>query len=238
MLDATFGWEPERPKDRAEARGQREFRAHARRYDAEVLTLLCPDWRAPMLVLDADTLEVAYANIKALDLAKRRSPFAFPRGVLELRPRSASERLRAALRRALDSDLGNSTLIVDDDIDGLTYGLRLCVPQGFMREVLRQRIANGERLVVVEMTSGHMSLSGRDLAALGDAFGLTVAETRILALIAEGLSLSEIATRRGVGIETVRHQCKRLLDKTRSRRQSDLVKLVVALCGLDAEAAV
>jgi DNA-binding CsgD family transcriptional regulator len=211
--------------------------ARGPRLDSEVLALLCPDWRAPMLVLDADTLEIAYANTRALDLAKQRHPFAVHCGVLELASRDASRRLHAALRRTIDNELSTSTLIVDDGEHGLTYGLRICLPQGFMREVLVRRIENGHRLVVVEMTSGHLSLSGADVSALGDAFGLTSAETRILALIADGLSLNEIATLRGVGIETVRHQCKRLLDKTRSRRQSDLVKLVVALCAQDDEAA-
>jgi DNA-binding CsgD family transcriptional regulator len=217
--------------------GVHRIEARAPALDAEVLALLCPDWRAPMLVLDADTLEIAYANIRALDLAKQRHPFTVRRGVLELGAHEASRRLRAALKRAVDNDLSTSTLIVDDGAHGLTYGLRLCLPQGFMREVLERRIENGDRLVVVEMTSGHLSLSGAEVWALGDAFGLTSAETRILALIADGLSLNEIAALRGVGIETVRHQCKRLLDKTRSRRQSDLVKLVVALCARDEEAA-
>ena len=42
-----------------------------------------------------------------------------------------------------------------------------------------------------------------------------------------------VAELRGVELETVRNQNKKLLGKTRSRRQSDLVKLVVALCGRD-----
>jgi DNA-binding CsgD family transcriptional regulator len=216
-------------------RGRADPLPKPKRLDADVLALLCPDWRVPILVLDADTLEVAYANMRALDRSKRHAPFAFPRGVLEFGSRAASRRLQDALRRAVDNDLGTSTLIIDDEEHGRTYGLRICLPQGFMREVLKRRIENGDRLVVVEVTSGHLSLSGADLAALGDAFRLTAAETRILALLAEGFSLSEIAALRSVCIETVRHQCKRLLEKTRSRRQSDLVKLVVALCAQDAE---
>ncbi|HVY50252.1 MAG TPA: helix-turn-helix transcriptional regulator [Devosia sp.] len=210
---------------------------HQPNLDAELLALLCPDWRPPMLVLNADTLEVAYANIRALDAAKRRYPFAFRQGLLELGSREDSQRLRAALIRVLDTDLSTCTIIVDDPQFGPTYGLRLCLPQGFMREVLERRVENGNRLVVVEVTTGRLSLSGEDLASLGAAFGLTAAETQILAHLAEGLSLSEIAAIRRVGIETVRHQCKRLLDKTRSRRQSDLVKLVVALCAHEGEVA-
>ena len=81
-----------------------------------------------------------------------------------------------------------------------------------------------------EVATGRMVLSRTDLNALGEAFGLTVAETNILGLLGQGRSLGEIAAIRGVEFETVRGQCKLLLAKTRSRKQSDLVKLVVALC--------
>jgi DNA-binding CsgD family transcriptional regulator len=110
------------------------------------------------------------------------------------------------------------------------------VPQGFMRDVLRRRVHGGDRIVVLEVTTGQQALSRGDLTALGEAFGLTLAEISILALLGQGQSLAEIASTRGVEIDTVRGQCKLLLSKTRSRRQSDLVKLVVALCAQDAAA--
>ena len=78
-----------------------------------------------------------------------------------------------------------------------------------------------------------MEVARDNLAALAEAFGLTLAEMSVLALLGQGHSLAEIASARGVEIDTVRGQCKLLLSKTRSRRQSDLVKLVVALCAHD-----
>ena len=140
------------------------------------------------------------------------------------------------MHTALYRDLTKSTIVIDDQERKQTYCVRICVPQGFMRDVLRRRVHNGDRVVVLEVTSSRQALSRSDLTALGEAFGLTHAETSILALLGQGRSLAEIASTRGVEIETVRSQCKLLFGKTRSRRQSDLVKLVVALCTEEAGA--
>ena len=58
------------------------------------------------------------------------------------------------------------------------------------------------------------------------AFRLSPGEARIATALAEGLVLREIAQRHGVTYETVRTQLRRLMDKTGSRRQADLVRLV------------
>jgi len=202
-------------------------------FDSEVLALLCPDWHDAMLVVDAQTHEVAYANVPALEMLKRGHPLNITGGRLELGGVHGTDQLGDALSQIVAADLPRTSLIVDDQSHGMTYGLRLCLPQGFLRDVLRRNLARGDRLVVLEVVTGKMALSLSDLAALGSAFGLTSAELSVLSLLAEGRSLHEIAELRGVELETVRNQNKKLLGKTRSRRQSDLVKLVVALCGRD-----
>lgn len=234
LLDSTNARE-----NPAAVRAERGLRLGLARtnMDAELLALLCPDWRNAMLVLDADTMTVAYANIAALELLKQRQIMLVNRGALEVSSRHDSQRLQETLARALAEDIGISSVVIDDATHGLTYCLRICVPQGFLRDVMDRRLQNTGRLVVLEVTSARMVPSNSDLRALGEAFGLTLAETSILALLGQGRSLGEISRLRGVGIETVRHQCKRLLEKTRSRRQSDLVKLVVGLCGQDVFAA-
>jgi len=205
--------------------------------DIEVLALLCPDWRGAMLVLDADTRAVAYANIGAIEMFKRRAPLYVDRGRLELNSPRGAQRLTETLENAVSKDISKSAIIIDDASGDLTANVRIYLPQGFMRDLLRRTLHGTGRLAVLEVTTGRTSLSRADLNAMGEAFGLTVAETSILALIGQGRSLGEIADIRGVEFETVRGQCKLLLAKTRCRRQSDLVKLVVALCAQDAAAA-
>lgn len=59
--------------------------------------------------------------------------------------------------------------------------------------------------------------------AVMSLFGLTPAEAQLAIALSHGLSLTEYAAQRGVSVGTVRIQSKRILDKTDSRRQSDLV---------------
>jgi DNA-binding CsgD family transcriptional regulator len=221
----------------AERRGPVNRSPDARRNpktDTEVLALLCPDWRNAMFVLDVEALTVAYANIRATKMFNRRYPLFVSHGRLELTLRHGTEWLRTRLQRVLSDDIGQTTIIVDDDLRGLTYSIRIGLPQGFTRDVLHRNIENGARLVVLEVASGNRAPSRNDLDALAAAFELTSAETAILALLSQGRSVVEIAGLRGVAFSTVRNQCKQLLSKTRSRRQSDLVKLVMTLCNYDA----
>jgi len=59
------------------------------------------------------------------------------------------------------------------------------------------------------------------------SYGLSPAETRIARLLCHGKSLDEIAEESGVSRETVRTHAKHLLAKTGTRRQSDLVSLLL-----------
>jgi DNA-binding CsgD family transcriptional regulator len=59
--------------------------------------------------------------------------------------------------------------------------------------------------------------------------GLTRAEAEVAIAIGEGAALAEVAEARGVSIHTVRQQVKSALSKTGGRRQSDLVRTVLAL---------
>lgn len=63
-------------------------------------------------------------------------------------------------------------------------------------------------------------------ATLQALFGLTVAEARVAAAVADGLSTAEIALSVGVQINTVQAHLKRLLSKTGTARQARLVSLL------------
>jgi DNA-binding CsgD family transcriptional regulator len=64
---------------------------------------------------------------------------------------------------------------------------------------------------------------------LARVYRLTPAETRLAAVLAQGLCLSEAGARFGVSANTVRTQLKSLFAKTGTRRQSDLVRLLLTL---------
>lgn len=96
------------------------------------------------------------------------------------------------------------------------------------------------------LTAGHMSAAEpRAVAALtfyhprsappvdeqvlAAAFDLTPAECRIAHLLAEGLTQKEIAARVGVQHDTVRKQLQSVFQKTATRRQPDLLRLLLHL---------
>ena len=69
--------------------------------------------------------------------------------------------------------------------------------------------------------------AGVKLPPLARRFGLTGAEAGVLHELSSGASAKEIAQRRQVQVSTVRTQIRGLLEKTGSRRQADLVRLLL-----------
>ncbi len=68
-------------------------------------------------------------------------------------------------------------------------------------------------------------------------YGLTPAEAELVALLAAGRSLEEAAAERGVTISTIRSQLKQVFLKTQTKRQGQLVRLVLTgVAGIQDEA--
>ena len=68
-----------------------------------------------------------------------------------------------------------------------------------------------------------------DSSLLYAVFGLTPAECRIATLLAEGLSLKQIAQAQGTQPETVRKQLQSIYQKTSTNRQPELIRLLLHL---------
>lgn len=68
-----------------------------------------------------------------------------------------------------------------------------------------------------------------DADLLYAVFGLTPAECRIAILLAEGLSLKQIAQAQGTQHETVRKQLRSIYQKTATNRQPELIRLLLHL---------
>ncbi len=75
--------------------------------------------------------------------------------------------------------------------------------------------------------------SGRSTTAevLEDLYELTHSEAQIVRLIAQGMSLEEAATARGVSMNTARSHLKHAFAKTGTGRQSELLRLVISGVG-------
>ena len=68
-----------------------------------------------------------------------------------------------------------------------------------------------------------------DPAVAGEALGLTGTESRVAVLLAEGMSVREIAAAMGPKESTIRWHVKRMFAKHGLSRQADLVRLVLSL---------
>jgi DNA-binding CsgD family transcriptional regulator len=79
-------------------------------------------------------------------------------------------------------------------------------------------------LYVSDLESGAL----RRREALRELYGLTEAETQLVELLCQGSSLDEAADARGVTMNTARSQLKQVFAKTRTSRQSELVRLVIS----------
>lgn len=69
-------------------------------------------------------------------------------------------------------------------------------------------------------------------ALMRQIYGLTPAEARLADRLLEGLDVREIAEQSGITLETARFHVKRVLAKTGSRRQAELMRLMLSLPGL------
>ncbi|MBI1815373.1 MAG: helix-turn-helix transcriptional regulator [Deltaproteobacteria bacterium] len=66
-----------------------------------------------------------------------------------------------------------------------------------------------------------------DVGMLRQWFGLTPAEARLAVVLAQGHSLAEGLDRLGVGVNTARTQLKAIFGKTGTKRQAELVRLLL-----------
>jgi DNA-binding CsgD family transcriptional regulator len=119
---------------------------------------------------------------------------------------------------------------------GLHAGGVLCLPRASGRTPLRVIVAPRLRwtdpatpdayavIVFVTDPDRQLTVAETDLRAL---FDLTPAEARLVAALAEGETVTDLATRLAVQPGTIRKQLRVVFEKTRTRRQADLVRLVL-----------
>jgi DNA-binding CsgD family transcriptional regulator len=90
------------------------------------------------------------------------------------------------------------------------------------------QIADGDSSALVFVSDPSSSPRPRT-ALMRQLYGLTPAEGRVADLLLEGFDVREVAGRLGISLETCRFHVKRILVKTGTRRQSELMRLMVSL---------
>ena len=167
-------------------------------------------------VLACDTrLRVHWMNSDARQVLACSDVLALCRGSLTCTSRSDHDKLRALVEGRID----RAVISLGGDGRSLLH-VRIQAPAQDVGQ-----FARGSELVLLAITRPDhvVSYDPQDIALL---FGLTTTEAALAASLATGTSVSEFAAERGVAEGTARTHLKRVLGKTGSARQSDLVRRI------------
>jgi DNA-binding CsgD family transcriptional regulator len=181
--------------------------------------------QAPLLLLGANG-RVIHANAEADRLLREADGLSAGRDGLRAATPALSARLRGVLVRAAGSSgtpgvSGALHLHRQSGKPDLVLVAIPARPRSFGADI-------GRASVVVQITDP-LTRATPDPAILADAFDLTPSEAILATDLLCGLSVGEVATRRGRSVATVRSHLASLLAKTGTARQSDLVRLLSRL---------
>ncbi|MCA3183422.1 helix-turn-helix transcriptional regulator [Cupriavidus sp.] len=187
-----------------------------------------------VMVLQAD-MRVRYANSWAEALVQADSNLALDNGVLCAQPESLQSVLTKLLENAVQG--GRHGGAAAGSWMHITSGGQP-VPIIVMPLVSRQPVEGPWQLPMAMMLLGNSeSRSVLDAGVLTSLFGLSRKESIIAIRLAAGETLNEIAEREFLSPHTVRVHIRDTLRKTGTHRQSELVRLLHLLPGVDLERA-
>lgn len=174
--------------------------------------------RIPLaLILVRGNGRIVYANTRAERLVTAGQVLGRgPRGILHAGRRDDTEALLNTVAACARGDPGTEGAIALHAADGGAPASVIVVPAG--------QAAQGAALFIAEPDSG-VTIDAKRLAGL---YGLTRSEARILARLACGETVDQIAKAGGHQLSTIRSQLKSVFAKTGTRRQPDLIKLVLS----------
>jgi DNA-binding CsgD family transcriptional regulator len=97
---------------------------------------------------------------------------------------------------------------------------------------MQQSPGNGDELKIMAILCDPGCYSEEQWGAFQELFSLTAAELRLCLALADGLSLAEYGHKYDVTDNTARSQLKKVFEKTNTRRQGDLMRLIFLLTRL------
>jgi DNA-binding CsgD family transcriptional regulator len=176
------------------------------------------------VLLVTEDCEVLFGNAKAEDFIRRRIGLAYNRRRLVANDRAANQRLRNLVREGATTALGRAegggTLELPREDTGRSLILHI-VPIAPQRTwAILDRDIPAAAIFALDPSADLLARVRR----FGTIFGLTAAETRVLAEIIGGSRIRTAARNLRVAEGTLRTHVKRILSKTGVTRQSELVR--------------
>jgi DNA-binding CsgD family transcriptional regulator/PAS domain-containing protein len=177
-----------------------------------------------MLLLDRAG-HVVFANAAADALLRAADGLAVSRGKLTTLDRTASRRLEALLVQTARADGGAGTLRVPRP-SGQTALALLAMP---LRRLTLDALLMPEQPAVLLCVTDPASRHHPPAALLASLFGLTTAESELAARLLAGFDLRAIAEDTERSINTIRNLLARVMAKTETNRQSELMRVLSVL---------
>lgn len=175
---------------------------------------------AGVVLVDGDG-GIVHANRPAERMMRHGHPIRAVRGRLSAAEADASEHLRQVIDLAVhrDGEIGADGIGLALMAEGNPAAVAHVLP--LSGGEVRMRLMPRACAAVFVSPGVEPARGGIDAFAKG--WGLTRAETRLLRRLARGQSLAEAASSLDIGLTTAKTHLSRILDKTGSRRQADLI---------------
>jgi DNA-binding CsgD family transcriptional regulator len=184
------------------------------------------DHLSTALVLVDATARVMFANCNARAVLNCRDGLAICRGELIAQEGIARAALRAMLAAAINPGIGRGK----SNARAMLISRATKRPLQMVAVPLRpETCATPKKAVAAVFITDPDQRPPARPEMLRALFDLTAAEAKLATILLGGKSLSEAADENGVGRETVRSQLKSIFLKTGTRRQSELMALLVRL---------
>jgi DNA-binding CsgD family transcriptional regulator len=176
----------------------------------------------PFLLTDARG-RVLYGNSAAKQATGSKDGIAIASGQLTL----TSQRSRAAFAKIIENvatGRGGSFCRVEVGRPSDKPPYRVLLMSVPSSEGLPRGLSQPAAIVLIVDTDARFEL---DAEVLEDVFSLTPAEARVTGKLGAGQSAEEIADEMGVSLQTVRTHIRRVLVKTATGRQGELIALIL-----------
>lgn len=178
-----------------------------------------------VLLLNAEG-QLQFCNSTARQMEADRLFARRPDGRLHLYWPADEQRLRRTLPQ-LCANIESRPLIQQlHDRDGVLAGTLKFCPAGMVAGTHWSQYDTRVIAFVKTVASGSTASLGDELQR---QWGFTSAEAQLAQWLMQGMSLSQAAEQGGVTINTVRTQLRSLFDKTQTRRQAELMRVLLRL---------
>jgi DNA-binding CsgD family transcriptional regulator len=201
--------------------------------DLQMLSLLCPQWRGPMMVLNAATRQVEYANELCTDFLETQRAVRFENSTFSFLSATAQHNLDEALRGFYDGADDTAVVLVQDPESDAIVTCVLRYPIGYAQNKngdLPFKNLSAEDVVIVEWLTGEFRPDPACLDALAKLWALLPSERKDLVHLSAGHTAEAIAKANDCSLATVRQRIKSILAKSNCPRQQELIAKVRDYC--------